>query len=135
VYTRTGDFSHWLGPKGDAPPISALLESHKTWFNHKTIQIKKDTTELNLRCQHLINQEIYLAADGSVYPCCYLGFYPNQMQHPGNEQIKDIAKENNALEYDLAHCMNWFAQVEKSWQQDSIANGRLYACVNSCNQG
>lgn len=135
VYTRSGEFSHWLGPKGDAPPIAALLESHKTWFNHKTIQIKKDTTELNLRCQHLINQEIYLAADGSVYPCCYLGFYPNQMQHPGNAQIKDIAKENNALEYDLAHCLNWFSQVEQSWQQDSIANGRLYACVNSCNQG
>lgn len=135
VYTRDGKFSHWLGAKSEAPPIDALLHSHKTWFNHKTIRIEKDTPDLNLRCQHLVNQEIYIAADGSVYPCCYLGFYPGKMQHPGNEQLTDMVQENNALEYDLAHCMNWFAQVEKSWQNDSIASGRLYACVNSCNQG
>lgn len=134
VYTRDGKFSHWLGAKSEPIPVDDLLHSHKTWFNHKTIKIKKDTPELNLLCQHTVNQEIYLAADGSVYPCCYLGFYPGQMQHPGNEQLLPIVRENNALEYDLAHCMKWFDQVEESWAKESISTGRLYACVNSCNQ-
>ena len=134
VYTRAGEFSHWLGPVGNPPPIKDMLHSHVTWFDSKTIKIQKDTPELNLRCQHKVNQEIYLAADGTVYPCCYLGFYPTQMHHAGNSQIKEMVHENNALSHDLEHCLAWFDQVEESWTKESIPAGRLYACVNSCNQ-
>ena len=135
VYTRAGEFSHWLGPAEEsAPAIKDLLHSHETWFDSKTIRIEKDTEELNLRCTHKMNREIYIAADGTVYPCCYLGFYPSQMHHPGNEQVRLMVHENNALQYDLAHCMSWFDQVEQSWSRSNIADGRLYQCVNSCNQ-
>ena len=134
VYTRTGEFSHWLGPASEPPPIKDMLQSHITWFDAKTIKIAKDTEKLNLLCQHKVNREIYLAADGTVYPCCYLGFYPQQMHHAGNSQIKEIVKENNALQHDLDHCLAWFDQVEQSWINESISTGRLYTCVNSCNQ-
>jgi sulfatase maturation enzyme AslB (radical SAM superfamily) len=134
VYTRSGEFSHWLGPAGNPPPIKDMLQSHVTWFDSKTIKLQKDTTELNLRCRHKVDREIYLAADGTVYPCCYLGFYPTQMNHAGNSQIKEMVQDNNALEHDLEHCLEWFNQVEQSWAKESIAAGRLYSCVNSCNQ-
>jgi sulfatase maturation enzyme AslB (radical SAM superfamily) len=134
VYTRSGEFSHWLGPAGNPPPIKDMLQSHVTWFDSKTIKLQKDTTELNLRCRHKVDREIYLAADGTVYPCCYLGFYPTQMNHAGNSQIREIVQHNNALEHDLEHCLEWFDQVEQSWAKESIAAGRLYSCVNSCNQ-
>lgn len=134
VYTRSGEFSHWLGPVGDPPPIKDMLHSHVTWFDSKTIKLQKDTPELNLRCRHKVDREIYLAADGTVYPCCYLGFYPGQMHHAGNSQIQELAQENNALSHDLEHCLAWFDQVEASWNKESIAAGRLYTCVNSCNQ-
>ena len=134
VYTRTGEFSHWLGkPQPEAPPISAMLESHITWFK-VDMKFDKDTPTLNLGCTHKRNQEIYITADGSVYPCCYLGFYPGQMTHPGNSQLADMVQENNALKYSLEHCMSWFDQVEESWNKSSIKEGRLYQCVNSCNQ-
>ena len=136
VFSRAGEYSHQIGkdsrPANSPPHIKDLLQSHVTWFDSRTVQSHKDTPELKLRCIHKINQEIYIAADGSVYPCCYLGFYPDTMTHAGNSQTKELAQENNALKYDLAHCMDWFESVEQTWAKSSIAAGRLYQCVNSC---
>jgi hypothetical protein len=54
------------------------------------------------------------------------------MKHPGNAQLKGLVHENNALQHDLAHCLAWFEAIEESWSRASIAEGRLYGCVNSC---
>jgi len=136
VFTRTGEYSHRIGqdsgPPDHQPQVEDLLANHVTWFDSRTIKSHKDVSDLNLRCIHKINREIYIAADGSVYPCCYLGFYPETMTHAGNSQTKELVQENNALEYDLAHCLEWFDRVERTWAKDSIADGRLYQCVNSC---
>jgi hypothetical protein len=83
-------------------------------------------------CLHKKNQEIYIAADGSVYPCCYLGFYPQTMSHPGNKELAPMVKENNALEYSLEHCLAWFESIEQAWNHSSIAEGRPYQCVYTC---
>jgi sulfatase maturation enzyme AslB (radical SAM superfamily) len=136
VFSRTGEYSHRIGTDSGPPDhilnIKDLVQNHITWFDSRTVQSHKDVPELNLRCIHKINQEIYIAADGSVYPCCYLGFYPEQMYHPGNSQTKELVQENNALKYDLAHCLEWFDRVEQTWEKSNIADGRLYQCVNSC---
>jgi hypothetical protein len=136
VFSRTGEFSHYLGEpymvNEPRPDVRPMLESHVTWFDSKTVQSDKDTQPLQLICQHKRQEEIYIAADGTVWPCCFLGFYPDTMHHPGNAQLLPLVKENNALTYDLEHCMAWFAGVEETWSRDSIADGRLYGCVNSC---
>ena len=134
VYTRAGEFSHWLGPTSDVPPIKDMLQSHITWYDSKTVKIKKDTPELDIRCYHKVAREIYLAADGTVYPCCYLGFYPLSMNHPGNKELAPMVTENNALQYSLEHCLEWFDRVEQAWSNSSIADGRPYQCVSTCNQ-
>jgi sulfatase maturation enzyme AslB (radical SAM superfamily) len=138
VYTRTGEFSHYLGEpfteseRQSPPQIKDLLERHVTWFDPRTVRSENDTQPLSLKCHHKQQQEIYLAADGTVWPCCFLGWYPATMHHPGNTQLAPLVAENNALEHDLAHCMAWFDRVEETWSRDSIAQGRLYSCVNSC---
>jgi MoaA/NifB/PqqE/SkfB family radical SAM enzyme len=138
VYSRTGEFSHWLGQpwteqERQNPPLAKdLLENHINWFDSRTVKSDKDTLPLKITCQHKRLEEIYIAADGTVWPCCFLGFYPATMHHPGNMQLAPLVAENNALEHDLAHCMAWFDRVEETWSKNSIAEGRLYGCVNSC---
>ena len=85
-----------------------------------------------MNCIHKKDQEIYIAADGSVYPCCFLGFYPHTMSHPGNKELAPMVQENNALQYPLEHCLNWFESVEQAWSKSSIAEGRPYQCVSTC---
>jgi sulfatase maturation enzyme AslB (radical SAM superfamily) len=138
VFSRTGEFVHFigkdLGPPGYVPKIEPLLENHVTWYNSQTFKEAKDTPELNIQCIHKRNQEIYVAANGSVYPCCFLGFYPGQMNHPGNQELATLVHENNALEYPLSHCLEWFDRVEQTWQLNSIAEGRTFQCVKTCNK-
>jgi sulfatase maturation enzyme AslB (radical SAM superfamily) len=135
VFTRDGEFSHHIGPTppGDRPPpLSALIESHVTWYDAKTFRSHKDVPELTMNCLHKKQQEIYIAADGSVYPCCFLGFYPHTMNHPGNRELAPLVQENNALQYPLEHCLEWFESVEQAWNKSSIAEGRPYQCVSTC---
>lgn len=139
VFHRNGSFSHWIGnllptESNQPPQVKELLHNHITWFDSKTVRSSRDTPKMNMQCIHKRNREIYLSADGSVYPCCFLGFYPQTMCHPGNDQLRGLVRENNALEYDLDHCMQWFEQVEQTWQSPNISQGRLYQCVNTCNQ-
>jgi MoaA/NifB/PqqE/SkfB family radical SAM enzyme len=136
VYTRTGNFTHWLGDPwpGQVPDLTSMIQSQLTWFDYKTIKSSKDITPLNIGCNHKRNEELYIAANGEIYPCCYLGFYPQTMNHPGNEQLKPLVKNNNALEHSLESCIKWFASVEETWNRPSIAEGRLYACVDTCGQ-
>lgn len=135
VFDRDGEFSHYIGPhhpKDRPPPIADLLHSHVTWYDSKTWRSAKDQPNLVYDCVHKKNQELYIAADGSVYPCCFLGFYPHTMNHPGNQELAPMVVDNNALQYSLEHCLQWFESVEAAWQRPSIAEGRPYQCVQSC---
>jgi len=138
VFTRTGEFSHQIGydpgSNGTLKDVKPLLENHITWFDSKKVREPKDTPELNMQCIHKRNREIYLAADGTIYPCCFLGFYPATMNHPGNRELAPLVQENNALEYPLEHCLEWFDRVEQTWKLNSIAEGRTYQCVKTCNR-
>jgi len=132
VFTRDGEFSHWLGsPEPEPPKVDVLLESHVTWFDH-TKKIPWVNDDAEIKCAHIKQKEIYVAADGSIYPCCFLGFFPGTMHQPGNSQFKDMVKENNAKHHSLEHCIDWFDLVEKTWALPSIAHGKLYACVAAC---
>jgi MoaA/NifB/PqqE/SkfB family radical SAM enzyme len=140
VFSRQGEFTHYIGTSlphegKSTPNIESLLAGHKAWPKFAIKQEHpKDKPDVKINCIHKKRKEIYVAADGSVYPCCFLGFYPGKMLHPGNDQLESLVLENNALIYSLEHCLEWFEQVEDSWSKSSIQQGRLYQCINTCGQ-
>ena len=139
VFTRDGAFSHHIGDlrpteAAEPPPWRDWLENHITWYDSSTVQHARDTAELDMRCIHKINREVYIAADGTVYPCCFLGFYPKTMNHPGNRELRELVQGNNALEVGLEQAMAWFNRVEETWNRTSVSNGRTYQCVVTCNR-
>lgn len=138
VFSRDGKFLYKIGfdpaPADIQPDVTPLLQHHITWFDADTVQHERDTAELNMVCEHQRQREIYIAADGTVYPCCFLGYYPQTMKHPGNQQLAGLIAENNALEHDIEHCLSWFDRVEQTWSKPSIKHGRLYQCVTTCNR-
>jgi hypothetical protein len=132
VFSRSGEFSHWLGQPQDYDPIAVdMLQNHMTWFDPKK-KIEWIRDDAKIKCGHLEQQEIYVAADGSVYPCCYLGFFPETMSHPGNCQVKPMMQNNNAFIHGLTASLEWFDSVEQSWQHSTVAQGRMYACAQNC---
>ena len=137
VFTRTGEYSHLIGAPyqpsdlTDPPTMQVLLTDHLTWTPTRK-KHDNDTEDLTIDCHHKRVKELYVAANGEVYPCCWLGFYPRTMFHRGNETLKLLVHENNALEHGLEHSIEWFNRIEESWQKESIPAGRLYACVETC---
>ena len=139
AFYRDGRFSHHIGDlmpteAVEPPPWQAWLENHITWYDAQTVTHERDTTKLDMRCVHKMKREIYLAADGTVYPCCFLGFYPATMTHPGNRELRELVRSNNALEVGLERAMAWFDSVEETWDKPSVREGRTYQCVVSCNR-
>ena len=92
-----------------------------------------------IACEAVANKGIYINSIGEVYPCCYLGFNPRTYGHGSanylnvvNTQLRPLVSRNSALEHTMAECLEWFDQVEKTWDKPSYAQGRLVACNNMC---
>lgn len=95
---------------------------------HEWISKTKDVID----CYSLKNKEIYIAANGEVYPCCFMGFYPkHKFIHGGNHSLRPLVKNNNALEVGLETAIDWFNQIPNTWDK-SIDKGRLVICNESC---
>jgi len=135
VLDRKGNFQQWLSKvdqNRSASSTEEIITNHVTWFDTDSYQDPSDNKNIKIECLHKRSLTIYVAADGSVYPCCFMGFYPTTMSHPGNSQLATIVRENNALNYSLEHCLRWFNIIEDTWKKHSIREGRLYHCVTSC---
>lgn len=137
VFKSDGEFSHWLGDSlSPIPPrVDKLLNEHYTWFDPKTVIATTAIKEnADIKCEHLRKKELYISANGNVYPCCYLGYFPESMHQAGNSQIKPIIGNNNALEYPLDQCIEWFNNLYQLWQKDTVADGKPFICVRECGQ-
>lgn len=128
VYNRNGEFAYNIG-KTDSTPLTIEYQieliNNDGDINNDFGLNKKSPIECMV---HLGNNQIYIAGNGDVYPCCFIGMFPTTMTYPGNPQLKQIVNKINALEYSLEESLEWFNDLYATWGTDNQAIGCLQNC-------
>jgi MoaA/NifB/PqqE/SkfB family radical SAM enzyme len=138
VFDKQGRLTHVLGNYTGEREFSVLF--HKKITDTVLLEdIANSKTPESIECTVKKQRSVYIAANGDVSPCCHTGFYPHtygagQYHQAANAQLRPIMKKNNALEYKLEECLEWFAEIEKSWSIPTFNQGRLVICNDVCGQ-
>lgn len=137
VFDRQGNLSHVLGDyRGETSfPIMFHKKTNDQVLLEDIIENRKPKSKLSCQAQTL--HSIYIAANGDVSPCCWTGFYPRtygkgQYHQAANAQLVPLIAKNNALEYPLAECIQWFHEIERCWDRSRYDQGRLVICDDNC---
>lgn len=96
-----------------------------------------DQPKKKVSCISKNNNSIYISSTGEIYPCCFMGFSPNTFGHgqwhqPVNEQIKKLVYKNNATQYSIEECLEWFNSIPACWNKKTFDDGRLIVCDANC---
>lgn len=134
VFDKHGEYQHHLGP---GPGSKYSIESVIQWRDRSEFEYPVPKKKLN--CYSNNSKSIYVAANGDVSPCCYLGFYPKTFANgivfsEINKQLADLlqGKENNALAVGLKDSIEWFNAIEQRWSIEQYESGRLLGCDQHC---
>ena len=129
VFDRKGNYSHSIGDWVGPTTIDELIKMPSD-------QLGIFDRRRKITCKAKLRHGIYVSAEGKVYPCCWLGFSPDTFEHryfsTNNKQIKEVMINNSLHEYDLETCIQWFKNVENSWDKKSYQAGLIKLCDRYC---
>jgi len=133
VFTNDGRLSHVIGDYRGSTDFKQLFETYNYYKIDPNVAVRAETTSRPIDCYSKRSQEVYVCANGEVYPCCWLGNYPtHSCSRPSNAQLQPLIKNNNAIEYGLVQAIEWFNEIEKTWAIDTVPNGKIYECNQTC---
>jgi len=137
AFDRQGNMTHILGivdERNGPRRIDQIIQ----WKDNTDPRIPPPEKE-TLDCYSNRSETIFIAANGEVYPCCYLGAFPRTfMDGPWYDlvhtQLKTIVDHinNNALEIGLEAATEWFNLIEERWKIEKYKDGRLILCDSHC---
>ncbi len=82
----------------------------------------KDPKEMNPDC--MSNQEIYITAEGNIFPCCHTATYRFRHKLPFGKDPINISNKN----YQLKSTQKDFLETTKQWQSAHLV------CKMHCSQ-
>jgi len=139
VYNREGNLAYVIGkPYHDVQESVITFMDNTRYYNGRYWHYRSRSPASNLNCQTMSKRKtIYIAADGSVYPCCWTGFYPRTFDSAlmqGNDRIKELLGDfnNNALQRPLEECLQWFGRIQQAWKAETYEQGRPFVCDRAC---
>ena len=137
VFDKHGNYTHSIGKYSGPTEFELLFHKKKT--DEVLLEDIAGGREPNktLSCYTITKKSIYIAANGDISPCCWIGFYPGtygsgEYLQAVNSQLKPMISKNNALEYSLEDCIQWFNSVKQRWNYTTYEQGRLVVCDNNC---
>lgn len=137
VFDRKGQLTHTLGNYQGERSFEVLFRSKQNDDILLEDILPGRVPKTRLSCDTVNRRSIYIAANGDVFPCCFLGFYPKtygrgQYHQAANSQVLPLIEKNNALESTLQDCIQWFDCVAQSWKKQQYQDGRLVICDDCC---
>ena len=135
VFDRQGNFLRYIGKSTNhETDIKTLLFARKMGAETQAYrEYYPDIVTKPIDCRAKKGQSIYVQSNGQVYPCCWTGFAPDtNFVRSGNEQIRSVCKDNNALKVGLERAIEWFAELEKTWTIPTVTQGRSVICNETC---
>ena len=134
VFDRNGKLVHVMGNWTGHTDIKNILEFQNDFT--KGYRYPPYHPDNNLDCFTKKHKSIYIAANGKVYPCCYMGFNPetyNKGWHGFiNKQIAPLVEKNDLHHYSLEETIKWFSKIESAWTKTSTEDGRIIQCDITC---
>ena len=134
AFDRDGNFSHKIG--GSEIAFDSARDAIDYINSNPRFALPKHDPNIQPHCETKDRRSIYIAADGKVYPCCYLGFSPETYKSSWigflNKQIAPLVERNSLYTHTLEECLTWFNKVESSWTKDRYEDGRLMQCDAAC---
>ena len=132
VFTPDKRLSHVIGNYQGKTDFDELWKDSHTYLVDPGGAVRNEKNNRTINCYSNNNREIYVSANGEVYPCCWLGFYPlNSTRRSSNEQLQPLITNNNALEHSIADSIKWFNKIEETWHL-SVPEGKIFACNEQC---
>ena len=101
-----------------------------------------DVAQIKPKC--VLKKEIYVSAEGLVFPCCWLAGQVYKWWRPiENSQEYKVIQSTGGFEKINVHFTplqeilkgDFFATVKNSWDIHGISQGRLKTCGTKCNVG
>lgn len=137
VFDKHGNLTHVLGDYRGETSFPVMFHRKKTDDVLLEDIVRDLVPKKKINCETKRLGSIYIAANGEVSPCCWIGMYPQtygqgQYYQAANAQIAPMIQKNNALEHSLQDCIEWFADIERSWYHKTYETGRLVICDNNC---
>lgn len=136
---KNRELSHVVGNYSGSLDFEETLSAHMYSRDHPENELKYVTNRKKIQCRTMtiesefLGQEIYISADGNVFPCCWTGFYPAyKSARYSNKQLLPLMEENNAREYGIRHAIGWFEKIVRSWDIPTVQQGRILICNQTC---
>lgn len=88
----------------------------------------------SISCKVVQSKEIYISAEGLLFPCCWIGGTRYGKDHQIRDLIGDLDRIS-CLKHNIRDVMNngVLSQIQESWSKQSINQGKIRICAVQCN--